>query len=294
MSRLAVVLLSGGMDSATCLAEAAARGPVVALTVDYGQRHARELRSARALARRFAAVRHVHLRLPLGPIAPSALTDRRIPVPPPGSTPGRIPSTYVPARNTILLALALALAESSGADAIYLGINQVDYSGYPDCRPEFLRAFARMALRATRAGAEEGRPIRIRAPLLRLSKAQIVRRGERLGVPWELTWSCYRGGRRPCGRCDACRLRALGFREAGRRDPLLERTAPAGRRPLTGSSAGVPPTCRRRTGGRRGGWPKGIPGTAGLSPEPRPSSRPGGPYSADTAGRSRRIRRGRS
>ncbi len=209
------------MDSATCLAEAARHGPVVALTVAYGQRHRRELRSARALARRFRVARHLLVRLPLGALAPSALTDRRIAVPRPGATPGRIPATYVPARNTILLALALALAESSGARAIYLGINAVDYSGYPDCRPEFLRAFARLTRWATRVGTEERRGIPIRAPLLRLSKRQIVERGNRLGVPWELTWSCYRGGRRPCGRCDACRLRAIGFREAGTPDPLV-------------------------------------------------------------------------
>ena len=217
MSR-SVVLLSGGMDSATCLAEAARHGPVVALTMQYGQRHAREIDAARRLARHFHVEEHLVVDLPLGRLAPSALTRREIAVPRRGR-PGSIPPTYVPARNTILLSVALALAESRGAGAIYLGINAVDYSGYPDCRPEFLRAFERVATLGTRAGAEGGHRIRFRAPLLRLSKAEIVVRGERLGVPWALTWSCYRGGLRPCGQCDACRLREKGFADAGRVDP---------------------------------------------------------------------------
>ncbi|MGI0053483.1 MAG: 7-cyano-7-deazaguanine synthase QueC [Thermoplasmata archaeon] len=215
-----VVLLSGGMDSATCLAEAVRAGPTVALTVGYGQRHRRELESARSLARHYRLRRHIEVELPLGEIAPSALTDPKVPVPRAGSFPGRIPPTYVPARNTILLSLALALAETTRAESIWLGINAVDYSGYPDCRPEFLRAFQRMTRWATRSGVGSRGPVRIRAPLLRLSKAEIVRRGDRFGVPFELTWSCYRGGRSPCGDCDACRLRALGFRQAGRVDPL--------------------------------------------------------------------------
>jgi 7-cyano-7-deazaguanine synthase len=209
------------MDSATCLAEAARRGEVIALTVLYGQRHAREVRAARALARRFRVRGHHVLRLPLGPLAPSALTDRSIAVPAARDHRSRIPPTYVPARNTIFLALALAVAESSGADSIYVGVNAIDYSGYPDCRPEFLEAFERVARLATRAGVEQHRRIRIVAPLLRLSKRDIVERGEHLRVPWALTWSCYRGGRRPCQRCDACRLRARGFREAGVVDPLV-------------------------------------------------------------------------
>ncbi len=221
----AVVLLSGGMDSATCLAELARDREVFALTVGYGQRHGRELASARALARRFGAKDHLTLELPLAEIARSALTNRRIPVPRDGRPRHRIPATYVPARNTILLGLALAYAETVGAGTIALGVNAIDYSGYPDCRPEFLRAFGRLARLATRAGIE-GRPIRIYAPLLRLSKAEIVARGDRFHVPWELTWSCYLGGRAPCGRCDACRLRARGFRVAGRTDPLLTRGPP--------------------------------------------------------------------
>ncbi len=232
--RPSVVLLSGGMDSATCLAIAARRGPVLALTVHYGQRHARELESARALARHYQVARHDVVRLPIGHLLASALTDpgRSLPL---GRDRRRraIPATYVPGRNTLLLALALGYAESHGASTIALGINAVDYSGYPDCRPEFLRAFRRLARLATREGVE-GRPVRLSAPLLRLSKAGIVRLGERLGVPWALTWSCYAGGRTPCGRCDACRWRALGFAEAGRTDPAIAPPRSAhrpGRRP---------------------------------------------------------------
>ncbi len=218
-----VVLLSGGMDSATCLALAARDDPPVhALTILYGQRHAREVAAARALAARYRVASHTVLRLPLGSLLASSLTDRRRPIPRGRSRPrGAIPSTYVPARNTVLLAIALGLAESRRAGAIYLGVNAVDYSGYPDCRPEFLRAFTRLARLATRAGVEGPGAPRIVAPLLRWSKAEIVRRGERLGVPWALTWSCYVGGRRPCGRCDSCRLRAQGFAEAGVADPTL-------------------------------------------------------------------------
>jgi 7-cyano-7-deazaguanine synthase len=209
------------MDSATCLALASRRpGPVHALTVLYGQRHAREVRSARALAHHFRVARHTVVRLPLGPLLASSLTDARRPLPNRRRPTGRIPSTYVPARNTILLSIALGYAESHRLAAIYLGANAIDYSGYPDCRPEYFRAFERLARLATKAGVEEGVGVRIVAPLLRLSKAEIVRLGERVGVPWSLTWSCYAGGRRPCGTCDACRLREKGFTEAGRRDPV--------------------------------------------------------------------------
>lgn len=217
-----VVLLSGGMDSATCLAMASRdAAPVHALTVRYGQRHARELDSARALARRFSTASHVVLDLPIAPILDSALTDRRRRVPGGGTRRQAIPSTYVPARNTILLALALGYGESRNARSIYIGANAVDYSGYPDCRPEFLRAFNALARRATKAGVERNAAPKVVAPLLRLTKADVVRLGERLHVPWELTWSCYRGGRHPCGTCDACRWRAKGFREAGVVDPVL-------------------------------------------------------------------------
>ncbi|HEV2520682.1 MAG TPA: 7-cyano-7-deazaguanine synthase QueC [Thermoplasmata archaeon] len=219
----AVVLLSGGMDSATCLAIAARRGPVHALSVEYGQRHLREVRSARALARHYQVASYTAVRLPVGPLLDSALTHGDRPLPTARARrSGGIPATYVPARNTLLLALALGFAESHRARTIYIGINAVDYSGYPDCRPEYLRAFRRLARLATREGVE-GRPTQLRAPLLRLSKADIVRLGERLGVPWSLTWSCYAGGARPCGRCDACRLRRRGFAEAGIPDPVVAR-----------------------------------------------------------------------
>jgi 7-cyano-7-deazaguanine synthase len=226
-ARGSVVLLSGGMDSATCLAIATRRDPPVhALTVLYGQRHGREVRRARALAARYGTASHSVVRLPIGSLLASSLTDRSASLPSrQGPRSKRIPSTYVPARNTLLLALALGVAESRRARAIYLGVNAIDYSGYPDCRPEFLRAFARLAKLATRVGVEENWSPEIRAPLLRLGKAEIVRMGERLGVPWELTWSCYAGGRRPCGRCDSCRLRAKGFGDARVEDPAVRRAS---------------------------------------------------------------------
>ncbi|HYK93317.1 MAG TPA: 7-cyano-7-deazaguanine synthase QueC [Thermoplasmata archaeon] len=218
-----VVLLSGGMDSSTVLAQAIReRPPVHALTIIYGQRHAREVAAARAVARHFHVDSHRIVELPIGSLLPSALTDRRVPIPTSRNRPGtgRIPSTYVPARNTIFLSIALGYAEGHRLDRIWIGANAIDYSGYPDCRPEYFRAFERLARVATRVGVEGGARIRVEAPLLHRSKVEIVRRGERLGVPWALTWSCYRGGRRPCGRCDSCRLRAQGFRGAGIRDPV--------------------------------------------------------------------------
>jgi len=227
-----VVLLSGGMDSATCLALAARdRPPVHALTFAYGQRHARELRSAAGLARRYAVAEHHVVDLPLAPLVRSSLTRPSARLPSRPRKDGGIPSTYVPARNSILLAVALGYAESHALDRIYFGANAVDYSGYPDCRPEFVRAFNALALRAVRSPSEGGRRIRVLAPLLHRSKSEIVRRGERLGVPWKLTWSCYAGGRRPCGRCDACRLRARGFRGAGVPDPLAPPGGRSRRRP---------------------------------------------------------------
>lgn len=232
--RGSVTLLSGGLDSATCLAVAARDAPPVhALTVLYGQRHAREVASARALARHYGVERHVVLSVPIGPLLRSSLTDRSAPLPTHLSR--KIPSTYVPARNTVLLSLALGYAESFGLEAIYIGVNALDYSGYPDCRPEFLAAFRNVARLATRVGVEEGRPIAIRAPLLHRTKAEIVRLGARLAVPWGKTWSCYAGGRQPCGRCDSCRLRAKGFREAGIRDPALRMRGPGPRARRSGS-----------------------------------------------------------
>jgi 7-cyano-7-deazaguanine synthase len=223
-----VVLLSGGLDSSTVLAAARAAGwEAHCLSVDYGQRHRGELARARRLARALGAASHRVVRVDLSAFGGSALTDRSIRVPKGRSRramAGGIPVTYVPARNTVLLALALAHAETIGAGDVFLGVNAIDYSGYPDCRPAFLRAFERLARVATRAGVE-GRPVRIHAPLLRLGKAAIVRLGTRLGVPYRLTTSCYDPVRgRACGRCDACLLRHRGFLEAGLPDPTLYAT----------------------------------------------------------------------
>ena len=221
----AVVLLSGGLDSSTCLAVARADGfQVHALSVDYGQRHKGELQRARRIARALGAADHRVVKVDLSAFGGSALTDRTIAVPK-GRSARRmaadIPVTYVPARNTVMLALALAHAETIGAEDVYVGVNAIDYSGYPDCRPAFLRAFERLARVATKAGVE-GRPLRIRAPLLRLSKAGIVRLGTRLGVPYRMTLSCYDPvGGRACGACDACQLRRKGFAGAGVPDPTL-------------------------------------------------------------------------
>jgi 7-cyano-7-deazaguanine synthase len=246
----AVVLLSGGLDSATCLAIARSAGFAChCLSVDYGQRHAAELAAAGRIAAALGAVEHrvVHLDIgqetrraapsvssPPGGRTPqsgvfgggilggSALTDRAIAVPTGGVKPG-IPVTYVPARNTILLALALGWAEILGARDIFVGVNAVDYSGYPDCRPEFIQAFERMANLATKA-AVEGHPLKLHAPLIDLTKAEIIRRGTTLGVDYGLTVSCYQADAagRACGICDACRLRQAGFAAAGIEDPAAQ------------------------------------------------------------------------
>lgn len=211
----AVVLLSGGLDSATTLAIARSEGwDCRALSVDYGQRHRAELEAARRVAGALGAVEHRIAAIDLRAFGGSALTDDAIAVPTQPS-PG-IPSTYVPARNTIFLSLALAHAEVTESDAIFTGVNAVDYSGYPDCRPEYLAAFEAMANLATRR-AVEGAPISIRAPILRMGKGDIVRRGHELGVDFSLTVSCYNadGEGRACARCDACRLRREGFERAG-------------------------------------------------------------------------------
>lgn len=220
-ARTAVVLLSGGLDSTTTLAIARADGcDVIALTIRYGQRHAGELDAARRVAAALGAREHVVLDVDLRAVGGSALTAD-MPVPRNGpAPPGAIPSTYVPARNTVFLALALALAEARGAQEIYIGVNAVDYSGYPDCRPEFIAAFERLAALATRAGVE-GRPIHIRAPLLHLPKHEIIRRGLALGVDYGLTRSCYDPdpAGRGCGECDSCRLRLAAFAQLGLPDP---------------------------------------------------------------------------
>jgi 7-cyano-7-deazaguanine synthase len=217
----AVLLLSGGLDSYTAGAIARQDGyALYALSFRYGQVHAREIDAARRVARALGVVRHLELDVPLSTIGGSALVgDGAIPKDRPLDASG-IPSTYVPARNTVFLSLAMAWAEVVGAGAIVIGVNALDYSGYPDCRPEYLRAFERVAALATRAGVE-GRPLRILAPLLEMSKADIIRRGLSLGVDYGLTLSCYDPSPegRPCGHCDSCRLRAKGFAEAGAADP---------------------------------------------------------------------------
>ncbi|MBF0462427.1 MAG: 7-cyano-7-deazaguanine synthase QueC [Magnetococcales bacterium] len=219
----AVVLLSGGMDSAVCLHSAQAQGfAVYALSFRYGQRHGLELRSAEAMARALAVEGHLFFDLSVEAFGGSALTDA-IPVPKGGTGDG-IPVTYVPARNTVFLSLALAWAETLGAHDLFIGVNAVDFSGYPDCRPAFIAAFERLANVATREGVEQ-RPYRIHAPLLHLSKAEIIRQGVALGVDFSHTLSCYDpdGQGRACGACDACRLRLAGFAAEGLADPAVYR-----------------------------------------------------------------------
>jgi len=219
----AIVLLSGGLDSATCLLIALREGfRVHALSFDYGQRHRLELDRAAALARRYGAAGHRIVRVELPHAGASALTNEALAVPTDGPRAGTIPITYVPARNTLFLAFAVAWAEPLGADDVFLGANALDYSGYPDCRPEFLEAFERMANLGTRAGVEGGRRLHVRAPLLRMTKGQIVAEAARLGLDFSLTSSCYEPGADggPCGRCDSCFFRRKGFAEAGIADPL--------------------------------------------------------------------------
>ncbi len=224
--RRAVVLVSGGMDSAVTLALARERGFAChALSVDYGQRHASELAAAERIAKMLGAVEHKTVHVDLRRIGGSALTaDIEVPT----SGGAGIPVTYVPARNTIMLAVALGWAEVLGAQDIFCGVNAVDYSGYPDCRPEFIEAFQKLANLATKAGVE-GAPLRVHAPLMRLGKAEIVREGVRLGVDFAATVSCYRadGDGRACAACDACRLRADGFAAAGVADPTRYRDSSA-------------------------------------------------------------------
>jgi 7-cyano-7-deazaguanine synthase len=224
----AVVLLSGGLDSYTAAAIAQAQGyELYALTIRYGQTHVREMDAARAVARALGVVRHIELGVALDAFGGSSLVgDGEVPTDRELDAAG-IPSTYVPARNTIFLSLALAWAEVIGAEAIVIGINALDYSGYPDCRPEYLEAFERLAALATRAGIE-GRAFRVIAPLLHLSKGDIVGQGTALGLDYGLTHSCYAptADGAPCGRCDSCRLRARGFAEAGLTDPLQPGTHP--------------------------------------------------------------------
>jgi len=219
----AIVLLSGGLDSSTALAIAGEKGyEIVALTFDYGQKHIREIESARKVAKYYHVKKHLVLPLRIGGILKSSLTQRLISVPrgrPRSKISSGIPSTYVPGRNIVFLAIGASVAESLGADRLIIAANSIDFSGYPDCTPEFIESFQRMLDVGTKAG-KEGRRIRIEAPLLKMSKAAIVREAVRLKVPLELTWSCYSGGSKACGRCDSCILRLEGFAKAGLEDPI--------------------------------------------------------------------------
>jgi 7-cyano-7-deazaguanine synthase len=215
---LAIALLSGGLDSATAAALAIEAGHrVIGLSFDYGQRHRRELVAAATLAEALALEEHHVIAVNLAAWGGSSLTDNALSVPTDGVEEGVIPSTYVPGRNTVFIALGLSLAEARGAERLVLGVNAVDYSGYPDCRPDYLEAFQSLADLASRVG-REGRGTRLWAPLVTWSKARIVREALRLGVPIERTWSCYTGGSEPCGRCDSCRIRDASLIEAGRPD----------------------------------------------------------------------------
>ncbi len=215
-----LVVLSGGLDSTVCMALAAEETgtPPLALTFDYGQRHRTELDRAAGVAGHYRA-EHLVVRLDTSAWGGSALTDGSIDVPDAGSSDG-IPVTYVPARNSIFLAVALGVAEARGLDAVWIGVNAIDYSGYPDCRPEFIEAFRGVAATGQKRGVE-GDPIALRTPLIACTKSEIVRLGIEQGAPLHLTWSCYRGGEHPCGSCDACVLRAGGFAGAGIADPAL-------------------------------------------------------------------------
>jgi 7-cyano-7-deazaguanine synthase len=222
-----VVILSGGLDSTVCMALAAQRSgrPPLALTFDYGQRHRIEVDRAAGVAGHYRS-EHLVVRLDTSAWGGSALTDRAREVPKPSTgagdhePPSEIPATYVPARNSIFLAVGLGVAEARNLDAVWIGVNAIDYSGYPDCRPEFIEAFRQVAATGQKRGIQ-GRPIEIVTPLIESTKAGIVRTGLELDAPLHLTWSCYRGGGSPCGECDACDLRARGFAEVGVVDPAL-------------------------------------------------------------------------
>lgn len=215
---LAVALLSGGLDSATAAALAIEAGyRVIGLSLDYGQRHRRELEAAAAVAEALQLAEHHTIAVNLAAWGGSALTDAAIAVPTGGVEAGVIPSTYVPGRNTVFIALGLSLAEARGAQKLVLGVNAVDYSGYPDCRPDYLAAFQTLADLATKAG-REGHGPQLWAPLVEWSKTEIVRQALRLNVPIATTWSCYSGGEQPCGVCDSCRIRDAALIEAGRAD----------------------------------------------------------------------------
>lgn len=217
----AVVLLSGGLDSAVTAAIAREEGyELYALTFLYGQKHSKEIRCARHIASHLGVKEHHIIELNLEDISRSSLISEAVPIPDAGESIGRsIPSTYVPARNLILLSYGLSYAESVGAQGIFIGANAVDFSGYPDCRPEFFRALQEAFTKGTRAGVE-GDPVAIRHPIIDLSKGEIISRGLELGLPLEHTWSCYRGGDKACGKCESCILRLKGFKETGLEDPI--------------------------------------------------------------------------
>jgi 7-cyano-7-deazaguanine synthase len=214
----AVALLSGGLDSATAAALAQEAGlRVIGLSFDYGQRHRRELQAATAMAEHLGLAEHHTMAVNLATWGGSSLTDLQQAVPSDGVVEGLIPSTYVPGRNTVFIALGLSLAEARGAERLVLGVNAVDYSGYPDCRPDYLEAFQKLADLASKSG-REGHGAQLWAPLVHWSKTRIVAEALRLELPIELTWSCYSGADKPCGRCDSCRIRDAALREAGRAD----------------------------------------------------------------------------
>ncbi|SMO72367.1 7-cyano-7-deazaguanine synthase QueC [Melghirimyces algeriensis] len=221
MKQRAVIVLSGGLDSTTCMGIAQEAGyELYPLTFHYGQRHSREVEQARRVADYYKVSEHRIVDVAfLQQIGGSALTDQTKDVPTTPEAEGSIPVTYVPARNLIFLSLAVAYAEVIEAEAVYIGVSAVDYSGYPDCRPEFIRSMEETMNRATKAGVS-GKPLRLEAPLIYLSKAETIREGLRLKVPYHLTTSCYQGGKTACGICDSCRLRLKGFAEAGAKDPI--------------------------------------------------------------------------
>ncbi|QNG27614.1 7-cyano-7-deazaguanine synthase QueC [Synechococcus sp. HK01-R] len=227
---IAIALLSGGLDSATAAALAIEAGQrVIGLSFDYGQRHRRELEAASRLASTLGLAEHLTIAVNLASWGGSSLTDAQLTIPSDGVQDGVIPSTYVPGRNTVFIAIGLSLAEARGAERLVLGVNAIDYSGYPDCRPDYLAAFQTLANLSSRAG-REGRGPRLWAPLVEWSKQRIVEEALRLGVPIEQTWSCYSGGAEPCGVCDSCRIRDEALRSAGRPD-LCSPCAPGGIQP---------------------------------------------------------------
>ena len=217
----AVVLLSGGLDSCTCMAVAKSKGyDIYPISFNYHQRHSIELEGAKKIAEFYGVKRHLIIETNMDAIGGSALTDKNIDVPEGDVNRTEVPDTYVPARNMIFLSYAMGYAEVLGASHVYIGVNSVDYSGYPDCRPEFISRFQELANYATTATAVKGKTITIETPLQTLSKADIVKLGMKLGAPYKFTHSCYKGGEKACGVCDSCKLRLQGFKEAGYEDPI--------------------------------------------------------------------------